>query len=305
MTVLSAPRKVAEMAHGAIAVERLVGKGSVLTVTLPLTPTKRRYMPKARILIVDDNPSSLKFAARVLESYGYVVSTAPSSELALERISERKPDLILMDVRLPLMDGLALTRGLKADTTTRSIPIIAMTAFAMEGDEQKARDAGCDGYLINPINTRAVLVQVAEFLRASKRRALVKILVVEDLPSDRQLVRTLLTSAGYHVVEAETGEIALTAARKNPPDVILLDLKLPGIDGIEVIRQLRQGRTTRAIPIVAVTAYRDRSIELQAHEAGCTAYLTKPVDASVLLRQVRELASRGRPSEQLAAPLIR
>jgi CheY-like chemotaxis protein len=105
-------------------------------------------------------------AAHVLECDGYLVNQASSAEIALERIRELTPDLILMDIELPGMDGLALTRILKADSATQGIPVIALTAFAMKGDEQRARDAGCEGYLTKPLNTRTLSAQITEFLQA-------------------------------------------------------------------------------------------------------------------------------------------
>jgi CheY-like chemotaxis protein len=120
----------------------------------------------ARILVVDDNPSNLKLVAQVLECDGYLVNQAASAEIALEQIREGIPDLILMDIELPGMDGLALTRLLKADSVTQGIPVIALTAFAMKGDEQRARDAGCDGYLTKPLNTRTLSAEISEFLQA-------------------------------------------------------------------------------------------------------------------------------------------
>jgi two-component system, cell cycle response regulator len=256
-------------------------------------------MLKARILVVDDNPLNLKLAADVLESDGYHVNRAPSAEAALERIREQIPDLILMDIQLPGMDGLALTRALKSDSATRGIPIIALTAFAMKGDEKIARESGCQGYLTKPIDTRTFSAQIAEFLKPGSRRVSVKVLVIEDFPPDRKLARILLSEAGHEVAEAETGQQALAVAREKRFDVILLDLKLPGINGFEVIRQLRQERTTRNIPVVTVTAYPDLWTEREARKAGCTAYFAKPVEASALLKQVRELAAKRAVSEQL------
>ena len=143
----------------------------------------------AYILVVDDNPLNLKLAADVLEIDGFRVSKAANAELALERIREEMPDLMLMDIQLPGMNGLALTRLLKSSSATQNIPIVALTAFAMNGDEQRALDAGCAGYLTKPIDTRTLSVQVAEFLRARSRRS-VKILVV-DMSSDLKLARVL------------------------------------------------------------------------------------------------------------------
>jgi CheY-like chemotaxis protein len=121
-------------------------------------------MNPARILIVDDNPVNLKLAASVLEFAGYQILTATNASQALDVIRQTPPDLILMDIALPGMDGLTLTRQLKADQITRHIPIVALTASAMKGDDQKAKAAGCDGYITKPIDTRKFAGQVAETL---------------------------------------------------------------------------------------------------------------------------------------------
>jgi CheY-like chemotaxis protein len=117
-----------------------------------------------RILIVDDNPTNLKLVAVLLSAEGYEVRTAADAEEALAELARERPRLILMDLQLPGMDGLTLTRRLKADPATQDIPILALTAYAMKGDEQKARDAGCDAYITKPIDTRALPGQIARFL---------------------------------------------------------------------------------------------------------------------------------------------
>src|SRR5579872_7229018 len=110
-------------------------------------------MSATRILVVDDNPTNLKLAVDVLEFEGYEVLRALNAQEALEVIIRSPLDLILIDIQMPGMDGLTLTRKLKADAATREIPIVAMTSFAMKGDDQKARDAGCNGYITKPIDT--------------------------------------------------------------------------------------------------------------------------------------------------------
>jgi two-component system, cell cycle response regulator DivK len=122
-------------------------------------------MSTPRILVVDDNPTNLKLASELLEFDGYTVLKAADAEQALLMVRASPPDLILMDIALPGMDGLTLTRQLKADDATRRIPIIALTAFAMVGDAEKARDAGCDAYIAKPIDTRRLSTQVAETLK--------------------------------------------------------------------------------------------------------------------------------------------
>jgi len=123
-----------------------------------------------RILIVDDNSVNLKLASQVLEAEGYAIVTAVDAELAQEILEDTVPDLILMDIALPGMDGLTFTRKLKDDKRLKHIPVIALTAFAMRGDEQKASEAGCDGYITKPIDTRKLPHLVAELLRKSKGR---------------------------------------------------------------------------------------------------------------------------------------
>jgi two-component system, cell cycle response regulator DivK len=122
-------------------------------------------MNGATILVVDDNSTNLKLLSDVLEYEGYRIVRAIDAETAQDIIRQTPPDLILMDIALPGMDGLTLTRKLKADVGTAHIIIVALTAFAMKGDDVKARDAGCDGYITKPIDTRALPDAVAAYLR--------------------------------------------------------------------------------------------------------------------------------------------
>ncbi len=120
----------------------------------------------AQILVVDDNPTNLKLASNVLEMAGYSTIKAADAEEAQKILQQTTPDLILMDIALPGMDGLTLTRKLKADERLQHVPVIALTAFAMKGDDQKALDAGCSGYITKPIDTRKLAQRVSDFLKA-------------------------------------------------------------------------------------------------------------------------------------------
>jgi CheY-like chemotaxis protein len=117
-----------------------------------------------RILVVDDNPTNLKLVTYLATRNGYEVDTATDAELALVRIREHRPALILLDLQLPGIDGYELARRLKADPATRDIAIIAVTAFAMKGDADRARAAGCDDYVTKPIDTRALPALIARHL---------------------------------------------------------------------------------------------------------------------------------------------
>jgi two-component system cell cycle response regulator DivK len=116
------------------------------------------------ILIVEDNPANMTLGVFLLQSAGHRVLTAIDAEAGLALARTERPDLILMDIQLPGMDGLEATMQLKADETTRAIPVIALTALAMKGDEERIRAAGCDGYIGKPMRYKEFLAAVAERL---------------------------------------------------------------------------------------------------------------------------------------------
>jgi CheY-like chemotaxis protein len=121
-------------------------------------------MPE-RVLIVDDNPTNLKLVSYLVRANGYEVDTATDAEAAIAAIAAQRPRVILMDVQLPGIDGLELTRRLKADPATRDISIIVVTAYAMKGDQERARAAGCDDYVTKPIDTRALPELIARYVK--------------------------------------------------------------------------------------------------------------------------------------------
>jgi CheY-like chemotaxis protein len=123
------------------------------------------------ILVVDDNPTNTKLLTFILSKRGYAVNTAEDAERALELLADAHPRLILMDVQLPGMDGLALTRVLKSNPATRDILVIAVTAAATKGDEDKAREAGCDGYITKPIDVQDLAARVRALLDLPQRDA--------------------------------------------------------------------------------------------------------------------------------------
>jgi CheY-like chemotaxis protein len=122
------------------------------------------------ILVIDDNPVNLKLASEILRSGGYTVVEAEDAENARRLLAGMVPDLILTDIALPGMDGLTLTRVIKADARLGHVPVVALTAFAMRGDDLKAADAGCDGYITKPIDTRTLVEQVSGIIHAARLR---------------------------------------------------------------------------------------------------------------------------------------
>ena len=118
----------------------------------------------ARILIVEDNPANMRLATFLLQSAGHTVVSVMDAEAGLTLARDAHPDLILMDIQLPGMDGLEAIGLLKKDDATRSIPVIALTALAMKGDEERIRAAGCDGYVAKPMNYRNLLAAITTHL---------------------------------------------------------------------------------------------------------------------------------------------
>lgn len=123
------------------------------------------------VLIVDDDPRSMKLSYDLLSVFGYTTLAATNGLQAVEMARQHKPDLILMDIQLPIMDGLSATRLIKADINTRDIPVIAATAYAMKGDQEKVLEAGCSGYVTKPIDIKILLKTVEKYLVDPQERA--------------------------------------------------------------------------------------------------------------------------------------
>jgi len=121
----------------------------------------------AKILIIEDNADNMELAVFLLDSAGHTVLRAVDAEVGLTLAREQLPNLILMDIQLPGMDGLKATALLKQGEATRAIPVIALSALAMKGDEERIRAAGCDGYIAKPMNVQRFRVTIAEFLAAA------------------------------------------------------------------------------------------------------------------------------------------
>ncbi|MFH0803357.1 MAG: response regulator [bacterium] len=125
-------------------------------------------MPEEKILVVEDTPLNMELFRDLLEVAGYVIDEATDAQQAIERARQEKFDLILMDIQLPGMDGLAATKIIKEESANKDTPIVALTAYAMKGDQEKIGAAGCNGYITKPINAKEFAQTVAEFLGTRK-----------------------------------------------------------------------------------------------------------------------------------------
>jgi CheY-like chemotaxis protein len=127
-------------------------------------------MAGERILLVEDNPMNRRVSEFLLKAQGYIVDEARDGQEALDKVKTQLPDLILMDLQLPGLDGFAATKIIKQDDATKKIPIVALTAYAMSGDEERALEAGCDGYITKPIDPDEFHKVVASYLKPASRK---------------------------------------------------------------------------------------------------------------------------------------
>jgi two-component system, cell cycle response regulator len=245
------------------------------------------------VLIVDDNELNRRLVFDLLEMEGFAPHACPDAEATLAWLEQgHKPDLILMDIALPGMDGLTLTRKLREDERFAETPIVALTASAMRGDEQKALSAGCSGYLSKPIDTRRFPDQVRDFMAKSPSSATgLRIMIVEDHRIDLKLAGENARLSGHVVLSNTTAEDAISSLEHGHPDVVLLDLNLPGMDGLSFVKRIKADPNTRDLPVVAITAYPDRYLREELLAAGCAAYLVKPIDIKSLMRALESASS--------------
>jgi putative two-component system response regulator len=257
-------------------------------------------MPKEKVLVIEDNTMNMELVSILLEQVGSSTIQATTAESGITMAKIEHPSLILMDVSLPGMDGLEAVRILKQDASTQHIPIIVMTAHAMRGDETKARRAGCDGYLTKPFNTREFLQLIGDYIKPQEQenktfstQKTKNILIVDDEVINRELLEDLLESFGHRSESVTNGIEALARLYETDslelPDLILLDVMMPGMNGFEVARIIRNNEITADLPIVMVTALSSREDRLRAVEAGANDFIAKPIDVTELRVRITSL----------------
>src|SRR5437764_1210408 len=259
-------------------------------------------MAHESILIVDDSLLNLKLARVLLQSGGYIVRTATEGNEALLMLTTFTPRLVLMDIQLPGLDGLEVTRRIKANVDTQHIIVIALTASAMKGDEEKVRMAGCDGYISKPFDNKKLLLQIREYLdgaagqNTSLAPAVKCILVVEDDPVEMKRLCIDLEEAGFSTVTATDGADAIEKARLAPPDLMISDIFMPTVDGFTLCRAARNDVRLASVPIILRTAGAiQKSDETMARSMGASSLVSKKQDINALLASVNEALNEDVP----------
>ena len=266
----------------------------------------------ARILIVEDTPHSLQLMTYLLEAYGHTVDGAVTGERGIESARTSRPDLVVVDVQLPGIDGYQTLEALRSVPELDGVPVVAVTAFAMVGDRERALAAGFDHYMTKPIDPETFTGEISARLPAHLRGSLptpppgadpastsepaapapdqrcgADILILDDSAINQTLLRSMLEPHGYHVRTVFTVEEAIAAAEDTPPDLVLSDVHVGRRSGAELLSRVRSVPMLTIVPFAFITATRDWQDPLI--DDGSTRVIQRPIDPAALLDEVKAL----------------
>ncbi|HMA17685.1 MAG TPA: response regulator [Thermoanaerobaculia bacterium] len=292
---LAIVKKLAAVLGGTVSLESSRGKGSRFTVVLPRElPRKTPVVvpesqpaawpvpatPQRSVLVVDDDEGVRRLLAYELQPLGVTVLEAADGKSALEIASTRAPDVILLDVLMPGLDGWETLRGLKENPATRGIPVVVLSVL-----ENRAfgLSLGAFDYLVKPVE----MPQLVDTLsRAGVLASRGRLLVVDDDPDVRELLARGCISAGYRVQSVAGGAEALDAMSQDPPSAVILDLMMRPPDGFEVLWRMREDPALRAIPVLIVTAKDLTATEYAQLSGSAQRVIRKASDPARLVAEV-------------------
>jgi GAF domain-containing protein/DNA-binding response OmpR family regulator/anti-sigma regulatory factor (Ser/Thr protein kinase) len=313
---LSISRHLAQLLDGDLYATSSVGVGSTFTLTIPLrhgieggspslqlAPKKDedlRLPPvergdKSLVLAIDDDPDVIYLLQENLGEAGYQVVGALGGAEGVQKARELQPYAITLDIMMPHKDGWQVLHELKTDVATRDIPIIVLSIV---DKKELGYHLGADDYLVKPLDSEAVLAALNRLPRTNGGLPPRRLLVVDDDPRVADMVRQLLDETAYLVEAAEDGVAALEVISQERPDIILLDLMMPRLDGFGVIEQLKQDPRHRRIPIVVLTAKTPSNEETASLQRHVSQVMHKQgLDSEMLIEELqRALSGLASPS---------
>ncbi|HJP31670.1 MAG TPA: response regulator [Candidatus Latescibacteria bacterium] len=295
---LSISKKLAQMLGGDVTVDSVVGEGSTFTVNLPvevpsseatLEPLKPDQLPATGgggrvVLSIDDDPDVISLITQELEEDGYQVIGAQHAIDGIEKAQRVQPYAITLDIMMPGMDGWEAITRLKTNPETRDIPLIVLSII---DNKELGYRLGADEYLIKPVDRDSLCRALQRYEGRGK-----EVLVTDDDPDVIDLTRQLLEEDGWTVRAASNGQEALDAMAEKMPDVMLLDLMMPVMDGFETLRRVRDNPGTKNLPIIVITAKDLGADEVENLRANASRVIEKDgLDRGRILRELREAMS--------------